>query len=171
MGETKSRVAAAFAAALWSYVVLDFAMHAVVLAFWWRATGSFWLPPAELAMRIPFAYSAFGIHCFVLCLILLRMPGDVTRVSRGLGLGALLGVAWGLASGLGVYSIVRAPASFLAVGPASTAASSAVAGAAAAWVLGGARTWRRVGLVVAAGFGLLVVGVLLQNVLLMNEVP
>jgi len=171
MSEAKSRVAAAFVAALWSYLVLDFTMHAVVLAFWWKATESFWLPPVELAMRIPFAYSAFAIHCLVLCLILVRMPGDVTRVSRGLGLGTLLGVAWGLASGLGVYSIVRAPVSFLAIGPVSTTASSAVAGAAAAWVLGGVRTWRRVGLVVTVGCGVFVVGVLLQNVLQMNKVP
>jgi hypothetical protein len=165
MSEGRSHVVPAFVAALWSYVVLDFVIHAVVLAFWWRATESFWLPPLELAKRIPFAYTAFAVHCLVLCLILWRVPGEISRVSRGLILGALLGLAWGIASALGVYSIVRAPLSFLLVGPASTTICSATAGTAAAWVQGGARRWRRVGLLVAVGFVVFVLGIVLQNVL------
>ena len=45
-------------AALWSYVVLDFAIHAVVLAAWWRDTGAFSLSPIEMAKRIPVGYAS-----------------------------------------------------------------------------------------------------------------
>ena len=71
MTERKQAVVAAAMGASWSYIVLDFLMHAVVLAPWWRATEAFWLPPLELAKRIPFAYGAFVIYCASLTVLLI----------------------------------------------------------------------------------------------------
>jgi hypothetical protein len=63
MNERKQAIIAAAIGASWSYIVLDFMIHAVILASWWRATGVFWLSPLELARRIPFAYGAFALYC------------------------------------------------------------------------------------------------------------
>ena len=165
MNERKQAIVPAVVAALWSFVVLDFLVHAVVLASWWRATQAFWLPPLELAKRIPFAYSAFAIYSVGLCLFLKGAHREQLRVLTGLRLGALVGFAFGLMSALGWYSAVRIPASFLVVGPVSTAICSAGAGGAAAWVLGGVRRWRRVGIVVVVGFVVFLLGVVAQNAL------
>ena len=56
-------VIAGAVAGWWSYVVVDFAIHAVVLESWWRSTQSYWIPPVEMARRIPFAYLAFAMYC------------------------------------------------------------------------------------------------------------
>ena len=162
-GRTRSIVAAA-TGATWTYVVLDFLMHAVVLAPWWRATSAFWLQPGELAWRIPFAYLAFVIYCASLTALLAVLHGDEPNVLTGLRLGAFVGIVFGVTSACGAYSVVRLPVSFLLVGPATTAIGSAGAGAAASWVLGGARRWRRVGILLGGGLALIVVGVVVQNV-------
>ncbi len=162
-GRTRAIVTAA-TGATWTYVVLDFLMHAVVLAPWWRATHAFWLPTAELAGRIPLAYLAFAIHCGSLTGLLTVLHGEKPTVFNGLRLGAFVGIVFGVTSTLGAYSVIRLPASFLLVGPASTAVGSAGAGAAASWVLGGSRRWRRVGVLLASGLALLVVAIVAQNV-------
>jgi hypothetical protein len=158
-------IAAAATGAWWSYVVLDFLTHAVLLAGWWRATEVFWLPPADLARRIPVAYGVFAIYCASLTVLLQALRGQQPPVSTGLRFGALVGLVFGLTSALGMYCLVRVPLSFMLVGPLGTTVASGGAGAAAAWVLGGTRKWRRVGVLFAAGAGVLVVGVVAQNVL------
>lgn len=165
MSERKQAVLAAAMGASWSYIVLDFLLHAVVLAPWWRATQGFWLPPLELARRIPFAYGAFVIYCASLTVLLVAVRGEQPRVLTGLRLGVLVGIVFGITSALGGYSVVQMPKSFLVVGPASTAINSGGAGAAAAWILSGSRKWRRVGVLFAAGFALFVLGVVAQNTL------
>lgn len=165
MSSERKAIAAAATGAWWSYVVLDFLTHGVVLAGWWRATGVFWLPPADLARRIPVAYGVFAIYCVSLTVLLDAVGGRQPPVSRGLRLGVLVGLVFGLTSALGMYCLVRVPLSFLLVGPPGATVASGGAGAAAAWVLCGARRWRRVGVLFAAGLALLVVGVVAQNVL------
>ena len=134
--------------ASWSYIVLDFLLHAVVLAPWWRATQAFWLPPLELAKRIPFAYGAFVIYCASLTVLLTVVRGEQPLVLTGLRFGAFVGIVFGVTSALGAYSVVEMPISFLLVGPGTTAIGSAGAGAAAAWILSGrpkvAEGWRSV---------------------------
>ncbi len=163
-GRTRGVIPAA-AAALWTYVVLDFTIHAVVLASWWRANGTFSLSLLELAQRIPIGYSSFAIYCVGLCMLLASELFGQPRVFAGLRLGALVGGAYGLMFALGVYSIARIPPLFLVIGPLSTAACSAGAGAAGAWVLGGVARWRRVSLVAIGGVAVLVLAVVAQNAL------
>ena len=165
MSERKQAAAAAAIGASWSYIVLDFLLHAVALAPWWRATQAFWLPPLELAKRIPFAYGAFVIYCATLTVLLIAVHGERPPVLTGLRFGVFVGVVFGVTSALGGYSVVRMPRSFLLVGPASTAIGSAGAGAAAAWILSGSRRWRRVGVLFTAGIALFVLGVVAQNAL------
>jgi hypothetical protein len=165
MSERKRAVVAAATGASWSYIVLDFLMHAVVLAPWWRATEASWLPPLELAKRIPLAYGAFALYCASLTVLLTVVHGEQPPVLTGLRFGALVGIVFGVTSALGVYSVVQVPTSFLLVGPASTAIGSAGAGAAAAWVLSGSRRWRRVGALLVVGLALFVIGVVAQNAL------
>jgi len=152
-------------AAFWTYVVLDFALHAVLLASWWRHHGTFSLSLLELAQRIPIGYASFAIYCAGLCCLLASKHFGEPRVLLGLCVGALAGIAYGVMFAFGVYSIARIPASFLVLGPASTAVCSAGAGGAGAWVLGGGRRWRRVGLVVVGGFVALILAVVAQNML------
>jgi hypothetical protein len=165
MSGTKRAIAAAATSAWWSYVVLDFLTHAVVLAAWWRATEAFWLPPPELARRIPVAYGVFAIYCASLTVLLTVIHGQQPPVLTALRFGAVVGLVFGLTSVLGAYCVVRIPPTFLLVGPAGTAVASAGAGAAAAWVLRGSRRWRRVGVLFGVGLALLLGGVLVQNVL------
>jgi hypothetical protein len=165
MSGRRQAIVAAATGAWWSYLVLDFLTHAVVLAAWWRATEASWLPPLELARRIPIAYGAFAIYCASLTMLLTVVHGQQPSVLTGLRFGAFVGVLFGVTNALGMYCLVRVPASFLLVAPGSTAVASAGSGAAAAWVLGGARRWSRVGLLFAAGLVLFIVGVLAQNVL------
>jgi hypothetical protein len=152
------------AAAFWTYVVLDFAIHAVVLASWWRDHGTFSLSLLELAQRIPIGYASFAIYCVGLCWLLATQHFGEPGVLVGLRVGALAGIAYGVMFGLGVYSIARIPASFLVLGPASTAVCSAGAGGAGAWALGG-RRWRRLGLVVLGGVVVLILAIVAQNML------
>jgi hypothetical protein len=158
-------IAAAAIGAWFSYVVLDFLTHGVVLAGWWRATEVFWLPPADLARRIPVAYGVFALYCASLTVLLDALRGKQAPVLTGLRFGTLVGFLFGLTSALGMYCLVRVPVSFMLVGPISTTVASGGAGAAAAWVSSGDRKWRRVGVLFAAGVALLVVGVIAQNVL------
>jgi hypothetical protein len=164
VSSNRGAIAAAATGALWSYVVLDFLSHAVMLAGWWRATEAFWLPPADLARRIPVAYGVFAIYCASLTVLLEALHGKQPPVSAGLRLGALVGLIFGFTSALGMYCLVRVPLSFLLVGPLGTTVAFSGAGAAAAWVLSGGRRWRRVGVLFGAGLALLVVGVVAQNV-------
>lgn len=158
-------MAPAAAGAWWSYTVLDFLTHALVLAPWWRATAAFWLEPHEMARRIPLAYAGFAVYSLGLAVLLVVLKGEWPTVGMGLRLGAVLGLVFGVASTLGIYSAVDLPTSFLWVGPVGPAIASAGAGAAAAWVLGGARRWRRVGAVVGLGLLALVAGIVIQNAL------
>lgn len=149
----------------WSaYLVFDFLVHAVVLAQWWRATESYWLPSGELFRRIPFGYASFAIYCTVLAWLLRRLYGDRLNLSGGLRFGAIAGLVSGLGSVLGTYSAFHMPPSALVVWPASILLDSTIAGGVMSWVLVAGRPWRRVGVVIGAAAGLFIVGVVVQNV-------
>jgi hypothetical protein len=152
-------------AAWCGYLALDFLTHAVFLAPWWRATETFWLPPADLFRRIPFGYGSFLMYCAAVAWLLDRIYGDRLRVSRGARFGAAAGFVTGAATALGAYSVFRMPASSLLVWPVSTIAGSTVAGAASAWVLTGDRPLRRAAVVVGGAALLFVLGVVIQNLL------
>lgn len=148
-----------------TYIVIDFLIHAVLLARYWRATESYWLPPRELFRMIPLGYLSFGIYCAVATWLLMRLYGNQPNISSGLRFGASAGLFFGVVSALGNYSVFRMPSSALIVWPASLTVESAGAGAAAAWVMAAHRPWRRLGLLFAIGALLLVLGVVVQNVI------
>lgn len=160
----RARLLPAAVAGWLAYLVLDFLVHAVLLAQWWRATESYWLPPRELFRRIPFGYASFAIYCAVLAWLLLRLYGDRLNLWSGLRFGAIAGLVSGLGSVLGAYSAFRMPPSALVFWPASILLDSTIAGGAMAWVLVAERPWRRVGVVIVAAFVLFVIGVVIQSV-------
>ena len=162
-GKTQAIMASTLAA-LWTYMVLDFAMNAVVLASWWRDWATFSLSPVEMARRIPVGYCSFAIYCVGLCVLLATEQWGHVGVYTGIRVGTVLGVAFGVTFALGVYSVARIPASFLVLGPLSTAICSAGAGGAGGWVLSGVRRWRRVFLVVIGGLVVFILAVVVQNV-------
>jgi len=169
MSERISRIVAAVFSAWWAYVTSDFVIHAVLLESWWQGTAAFWLPPVELAKRLPFAYAGFALYCACLCWVMVRIRIGAPGVAHGLVVGAAGGAAFGVVAALGIYSVVRMPLSFLLVGPASTTISSTLAGGAAAWVSDDVRRWRRAGIVLTVGIGAFVAGAVVQNMLRGNH--
>jgi hypothetical protein len=158
-----ARLLPAAVAAWIAYVVLDFLMHGVFLAGWWRAAEAYLLPPRDLLRLIPFGYASFAIYCGALTWLLARLRDGRLSVPAGARFGAVAGLVSGVASALGTYSAFRMPSGALVVWPASVVIESTVAGAVAAWTLSATRPWRRVGLVFGAAFMLFVAGVVIQN--------
>jgi hypothetical protein len=160
----RARLLPASVAGWAAYLVIDFLLHAVFLAQWWRATESYWLPPIELLRRIPFGYASFAIYCAVLAWLLRRLYGDRLNLSRGLRFGAIAGLVYGLGYVLATYSAFHMPPFALVVWPASVLLESTVAGGVMSWVLVAGRPWRRAGVVIGAAVALFIVGVVLQNI-------
>jgi hypothetical protein len=155
------------ALAAWiGYLVLDFLMHGVFLAAWWRTAEPFLLPPRDLLRMIPLGYASFGIYCGALTWALARLYGERLDMASGLRFGAVAGIVYGIASALAEYSIFRMPRMALLIWPASTVVESTIAGALAVWTLRAGRPWRRVGLVLGAAVVLFVIGAVVQNLLL-----
>ena len=150
-------------AAWLAYLAVDFLTHAVLLASWWTANAASFLPPMELFSRIPFAYLSFLFYCAALVWLLQRLLGARPALGASLRLAAWAGLAAGVVTALGNYSVFAMPPSALIVWPVSMLAGTLAAGAAASSVLSVERPWRRLLLVFLAALGILVLGVLLQN--------
>jgi hypothetical protein len=162
-GPARIRLLPAVVAAWLVCLVCDFLTHGVLLAGWWRATGSYWLPPRDLFRLIPLGYASFAIGCAALAWLLGRIYGGGLSPAGGLRFGAIVGLVSGVGSVLGAYSVFRMPPSALLVWPASITLDLAVAGLTAAWVGVAARPWRRVAAVFGAALILFLLGVVLQN--------
>jgi hypothetical protein len=147
-----------------AYLAVDFLVHAVILAPWWRATESYWLSTSELSRRIPLGYASFAIYCGVLVWLLWRLYGDSVNLSSGLRFGAIAGLVFGLGSVLGTYSAFHMPPSALVVWPVSILFESTIAAGVMSWILITDRPWRRVGVVFAAVVVLFIMGVIVQNI-------
>ena len=93
------------------YLLIDFLTHAVLLAPYWRATESYWLPPRELFRMIPLAYTLFAIYCAALTWLLIRLYGNQPTLAAGLRFGAIAGLFLGASSTLGAYCVARMPSS------------------------------------------------------------
>jgi hypothetical protein len=161
----KRLLIAASTAAWLITVAVDFLLHAVLLAPWWRATEAYWLPPMQLFARIPFAYAAFAIYCALLSWLLIRLYGPGLSLRRGVVAGAAAGLIYGTAGILANYSVFPLPLSALLVWPLAAMLESAAAGGVCAWVLHTAHPWRRVGMVAGITAALLILSIILQNVL------
>ncbi len=148
-----------------AYVVIDFLTHAVFLAPWWRATGSYWLQPIELFRQIPFAYLAFAIYVICVMWLVVRLIGPRPAPARTLWFGAVAGIAFGSTSVLAQYSVFPVPVSAMLVWPVSVTIASVAAVAAGASTLNAERPWRRLVVILLGAMVVLAAGVLLQNVL------
>ncbi len=148
-----------------AFLALDFLAHAVVLAGWWRASESYWLPPMELFKRIPFGYGAFALLVGTMTWLLVRLRGPQPRMAEALRFGGFAGLVAGAGSAMGAYSILSMPPSSLVVWTLSTTVESIGAAAAAAWTLRAPRPWRRVLLVLVMTVVVFAIGVVLQNLL------
>ncbi len=162
---TGTRIAAGATAAWLIFLAVDFVLHAGIFAGWWRATGSYWMPPADLFRLIPFAYVAFAIHCLVMTWLLVRIQGDDRTIISAGRFGAAAGLILGAVIALSNYSVLRLPVLSLLVWPASFMIESAFACAAASWVLDAQRPWRRVAIVFGAALVLMIIGIVLQNLI------
>ena len=160
---TGYKITAAAVAAWLIYLAIDFLLHAVILAGWWKATESYWLSQQELFRRIPFAYALFAIYCLVLTWLFVRLYGDRRTFGAALRFGAIAGLVFGFSTILANFSVFRMPASAFLVWPGSFLIESTVACAVANWILDAERPWRRVGLVFGVTVLLIIVSVVLQN--------
>lgn len=152
------------AVAAWlTYVVIDFLTHAVLLSPWWRATESFWLPPMQLAKRIPFAYLSFALYAAGLVWLMARLLGSRPSTAHAARFGALAGLLVGVVQALANYSVFAMPPSALLVWPGSVALASVAAAVSGSSVFNARGPWRRVLLVLLVAVVLLVVGVVVQN--------
>jgi hypothetical protein len=162
-GLTARALVPAAIAAWIAYVGADFLTHAVVLAPWWRSTESYWLPPATLFARIPFAYVGFALYSLSLVWLMMRLLGPRPARGAAFRVGSTAGVIVGFISGLTAYSVFPMPASALLVWPLSVTVASIAAAAAGQWTLAADRPWRRVLRVLLVTLGVFVAGVVLQN--------
>lgn len=160
-----SRLAQAMAAAWFSYVAVDFLTHAVVLAPWWRATESFWLPPMQLLRMVPFGYLSFALYAIGLVWLMPRLIGDRPRFPQAAAYAAAVGLLVGLSQALANYSVFPMPASALVVWPLSVILGSIGAGLAAASVLRAHRPSRRLLVIVLIALAVIIIGVVFQNLL------
>ena len=161
--QSRSTFIPAVLSAWLSFLVLDFLVHAVFLAAWWKSTEAYWLPPAALFQMIPFGYGSFAIYCAGMVWLQRRLLGSLPGMLASIRLAAIIGMAFGCSSVLATYSILRMPQSALLVWPLSLLVESIGAAIASCLVLRAARPWLSVLLVFAFSVLLFVLGIALQN--------
>ncbi len=162
----RARTVPATGGAFLAILTVDFLLHAVVLSPWWRATGSYWRPPAELFALIPFAYAAYALCAVGLCWLLVALRGERPGLRFAAGVGAAAGAFLGAVSVLASYSVLAMPPGALLVFPLSFAVALGAGGAACALVLSAARPWRRLAVLAAGCLLLCALGVVVQNLVL-----
>jgi hypothetical protein len=145
------------------YLVVDFLLHAVFLANWWRATETFWLPPSELFQRIPLGYTSFIIYCFALTWLISRLYNNDINPIKGIRFGAIAGIISSIVFVLGTYSVFPMPPVAFILWPLSSVLESTVAGGIAAWILIAEHPWRRIAKVLGVSIVFFILGVLIQN--------
>ena len=153
----------AVVAAWFAYLVVDFMMHAVFLASWWRATERFWLPPSRLFERIPFGYTSFAVYCFALTWLMSRLYNHDINLIKGVRFGAIAGILSGVVFVLGTYSVFPMPPIALILWPLSSVLESTIAGGVAAWLLIAEHPWRRVTKVFGLSLAMFVIAIIIQN--------
>ena len=100
------RIIMAIVAVFFSWSVLDFILHGVLLKPIYEATASLWRPMEEMNMPLTYLVTLVSAACFVLIYSLLvgkKTPGS------GIQFGALFGLAAGISMGFGSYSYMPIP--------------------------------------------------------------
>jgi hypothetical protein len=160
---SKTKLIPAFVGAWLGYLIVDFLLHAVILASWWHATETYWLPQSELFRRIPFAYASFAIYCFALTWLIMRFHSNNVQPINGMQFGALAGMVYGTVYVLGTYSVFPMPSLVLILWPLSVVLESAIAGGIAAWIMTAEHPWKQVIKVFGVSIVFFILGVVIQN--------
>jgi len=151
--------------AAWSvFIAVDFLLHAVIFAPWWKANGSYWLPPFELFNLIPFAYASFLINCFVLVWLIVRVYGDKPNLLKVISFGAIAGLFYGFSITFANYSLFPMPNSSLFLWPLSFTIELTLVSITARWVLIAKQTLKRAMLCFLIAILIIVIGTVIQNI-------
>lgn len=162
-GIARGRIAAGATAALFFYIAVDFLIHGVALAGYWKSTAGYWRPPEELFRLILPSYAVFAVVCGVLAWLLARLYGPKLNVATGARFGLVAGLLYSGVGAVGSYCVFRMPASALLLWPLAGTVLAVVACTTAAWTMTALRPWRRVGFSFLIALALLIVGVIAQN--------
>jgi hypothetical protein len=160
-----SKIIAAAVGAWLIFLSIDFLLHAVILATWWKKTADFWLSPEDLFRMIPIGYLSFAIYCGALTWLFVRIFVGRRTIGTAFGFGAIAGLVYGVSTVLANYAVFVMPRALLLVWSGSILIESTFACATASWVLDTERSWRRVGLVFGAAVLIFILSVVLQNLL------
>jgi len=160
-----SKIIPAAVSAWFIFLSIDFLLHAVILATWWKKTADYWLSPEDLFLMIPIGYASFAIYCGALTWLYVRIVGDRRTIGTAFQFGAIAGLVYGVSTILANYAVFAMPSSLLLVWSGSILIESTLACATASWVLDAERSWRRVGLVFGAAVLIFIMSVVLQNLL------
>jgi len=169
-GITRGCIAAGATAALFLYIAVDFLIHGVTLAWYWKATAEYWRPQEELFRLILPSYGAFAILCGVLAWLMARLYGEKLNVATGARFGLIAGLLYSGVGAVGSYCVFRMPASALFYWPLSGTVLAVVACTSAAWTMTAPRPWRRVVFSFLIALALLILGVVAQNLFVPRDV-
>lgn len=89
-----------------SWQVIDYIVHAIILAPQYAATPSFWRPEGEMKMGLMLVVSLIGATCF--CLIYDRFF-KTKNIKNGTLYGLIWGIGVGSSMGYGTYSVMPLP--------------------------------------------------------------
>lgn len=108
-----------------AWQIIDYIVHAIILAPQYAATPSLWRPEGEMKMGLMMVVSLIGATCF--CLVYQRFFKD-----KNIKNGALYGLIWGIgvgsSMGHGTYSVMPLPYALALGWFLATVAAAVVAG-------------------------------------------
>ncbi len=119
------RIALATVAVFFTWTVLDFVIHGLILAATYRETAQLWRPMGEMKMEV--MYGAVLVVAFVFVFIYARLVG-AKSLTRGLYFGTLWGIGVGVGMGYGTYAVMPIPYALALTWFLGTVAEGAAAG-------------------------------------------
>jgi hypothetical protein len=160
---TRARVVVAVLL-VWVLIIgVDFFLHAGVLAWAWTMPSPFLLRAEDLAIRIPLGYTAFLLTALLVVWLVYRL--QIRRPVAGLWFGMKLGGLVALAGAFGLLSISTITLLLAAVWVIAQTAYVMAAGYLAAAVLTTSRLRPLVVKTAAVTGGLVICGIIAQNVI------
>lgn len=109
-----------------AWQIIDFIVHALILAPQYAATASFWRPEGEIKMRLMAVVTLISSICF--CLVYDRFFRN-KNVTTGMLYGLIWGIGVGVSMGHGTYSVMPIPYALALGWFLGTVAAAVVAGA------------------------------------------
>ena len=104
--EMLQRVCIASGAVFVVWLVVDFAIHGVILRSAYAQTPAFWRPAGEMKLILAFATLLVAAVCFVGIFAHLVQP---QTIGAGIRYGLLFGIGKGISLGYGSYAVMPIP--------------------------------------------------------------